>query len=90
MVESESCMSSTKDRIRNGALCAAPAAAGPGADGTLHELGPLALMVAGFVGVGIWMFRRYGDQSKRERPAAAPHRSGAPSAAPPAGHPAGA
>ncbi len=87
MVES---MNRTKDRIRNGALCAAPAAAGPGADGTLHELGPLALMVAGFAGVGIWMFRRYGNASQRERPAAAAHRSGAPSAAPPAGHPAGA
>ena len=82
MVES---MNRTKDRIRNGALCAAPAAAGPGADGTLHELGPLALMVAGFAGVGIWMFRRYGNASQRERPAAVAHRSGAPSAAPPAG-----
>ena len=85
MVESGSRMNRTKERIRNGAFCAAPAAAGPGADGTMHELGPLALMVAGFAGVGIWMFRRYGDPSKRDRPAPEARPTGAPSAATPAG-----
>jgi len=90
MVESGSRMNRTKELIRNGAFCAAPSAAGTGADGALHELGPLALMVAGFAGVGIWMFRRYGDASKRERPAAEARPTGAPSAATPAGHPAGA
>jgi hypothetical protein len=90
MIDSKAYVSSTKERIRNGALCAAPAAAGPGADGTMHELGPLALMVAGFAGVGIWMFRRYGDPSKRDRPAPEARPTGAPSAATPAGHPAGA
>jgi len=87
MVES---MNRTKDRIRNGALCAAPAAAGPGADGALHELGPLALMVAGFAGVGVWMFRRYGKGSKRDRPAAQTYPTGATSTGTPTGHPVGA
>ncbi|MBA3508529.1 MAG: hypothetical protein H0T19_00370 [Thermoleophilaceae bacterium] len=90
MIDFESRTNRTKELIRNGSLCAAPAAAGPGADGTLHELGPLALLVAGFAGVGIWMFHRYGDKSKRDRPAAEAHPGGSPPAETLPGHPAGA
>lgn len=68
-----------KDWIRNGALCAAPAVGGPGGtEGTLHELGPLALLVAGFAGAGVWMFRRYGVRSKPDRTPADAKLAGAP------------
>ncbi len=90
MVESQSRTSRTKELIRNGALCAVPAAGGSGGGGTLHELGPLALLVAGFAGVGIWMFRRYGSGSKGDAPAAGAQPAGAPSAGTLTGNPAGA
>jgi len=77
-----------KERIRSGALCAVPIG-GAGGGGTLHEVGPLALLVAGFAGVGVWMFRRYGSGSKRDAPAA-PQRSGASNAGTLTGDPAGA
>jgi len=75
--------------VRNGALCAVPVG-GAGGGGTLHELGPLALLVAGFAGVGVWMFRRYGSGSKRAAPTAETQPGGAPGVGALSGGPAGA
>lgn len=46
--------------------CGAPI--GPGSSGvvgesTLQEIGPVALLLAGFVVSGVWVFRRYGGRS---------------------------
>lgn len=89
MDETQSRTSRMDELIRNGALCAVPIG-GAGGGGTLHEVGPLALLVAGFAGVGIWMFRRYGNGSKRAAPAAEAQPGGAPSAGTLSGGPVGA
>lgn len=50
---------------RGGALCAVPAAGSGG--GTTAEFLPLALLLAGFTGAAVWMFRRWGGERVRER-----------------------
>jgi len=89
MVEPQSCTSKMNELIRSGALCAVPVG-GAGGGGTVHELGPLALLVAGFAGVGVWMFRRYGSGSKGDAPAPGAPRAGAPALGALTGGPAGA
>ncbi len=52
----------TREVIGTGSLCAVPFGSHGGGSGTLAEIGPLALLVAGFAGVAAWMFRRYGGK----------------------------
>ncbi len=86
MVKSRLRTSGMTALIRNGALCAV--SFGGGGGGGLHELGPLALLVAGFAGVGMWMFRRYGGGAKRQAPTVEPQPDRAPGAGALTGHPA--
>jgi len=84
----ESLTGRMKDLIGTGSLCAVPVGSHGASGGTLAELGPLALLTAGFVGVGIWMFRRYGGGS--EAPAVDAPPANAPNGVVPTGHPASA
>lgn len=69
MTTYESLTGRSKELIGTGSLCAVPVGSHGAGAGTLAELGPLALLVAGFAGVGIWMFRRYGGEGQAEAPA---------------------
>lgn len=55
---------------RGGGLCAVPGVGGS-ADGTTAEFLPIAIVLAAFTGVAVWMFRRWGGQAASE-PATAP------------------
>lgn len=73
MTAFESLTVRTREIVGTGSLCAVPVGSHGGGAGSLAELGPLALLVAGFAGVGIWMFRRYGGKGRSEAPAIEAH-----------------
>ncbi len=71
--------------LRNSAPCAVSIGSFGGGPGVAEHL-PLAVLVAGFVAVGAWMFRRYGKGSEsNESAAGTPPRAEAGAAS---GHPA--
>lgn len=73
--------------LRYSAPCAVSVGGLGGGSGPVEHL-PLAIVVAGFLAVGVWMFRRYGKGSApSEAPEAqAPAHSGSPAARPVAGN----